>query len=92
MHPHVLMKERRQPVYASARADEGKTDSSAKLYENLTRRVFRTFYGRLAVVSYVKSDQEAVSSLSSFLKSGDVLVTLGAGDNRKLIGRIAQAL
>lgn len=81
-----------QPVYASARADGGNADSSAKLYENLTRRVFRTFYGRLAVVSYVKSDQEAVSSLSSFLKSGDVLVTLGAGDNRKLIGRIAQAL
>lgn len=79
-----------QGVYASARGDDDCRDESGRLYKALERQVFRTFYGRLATVSYCRSDEDAVASVSAFLTPGDVLVTLGAGDNRKLVGRIAQ--
>ena len=79
-----------QGVYASSRGDDDQSDESLRLFKALDRQVFRTFYGRLSSVFYRRSDDEAVESLSAFLEPGDVLVTLGAGDNRKLIGGIAQ--
>lgn len=79
-----------QNVYSSARSDGG-NEASLQLYKALEKKVFRTFYGRLNSVAYCDSDDEAVMRTASFLIPGDVLVTLGAGDNRALIDRIASA-
>lgn len=76
-----------QDAYASSRNDGG---SSLELYKALDRRVFRSLYTRLGTVVHVKDDEMAVSVLSSFLEDGDILVTLGAGDNRRLIPLIAK--
>ena len=79
-----------QNVYSSARSDGG-NEASLQLYKALEKKVFRTFYGRLNSVAYCDSDDDAVMRTASFLIPGDVLVTLGAGDNRALIDRIASA-
>ena len=76
-----------QDAYASSRNDGG---SSLELYKAIDRRVFRSLYTRLGTVVHVKDDEMAVSVLSSFLEDGDILVTLGAGDNRRLIPLIAK--
>lgn len=78
-----------QPVYASARQDGAESDAAWRLYKAVDRRVFRTFYGRLASVSYVHSNEDAACQLASFLQSNDILLSLGAGDNRALLQRIA---
>ena len=79
-----------QNVYSSARSDGG-NEVSFQLYKALEKKVFRTFYGRLNSVAYCDSDDDAVMRTASFLIPGDILVTLGAGDNRALIDRIASA-
>ena len=79
-----------QNVYSSARSDGG-NEASLQLYKALEKKVFRTFYGRLNSVAYCDSDDDAVMRTASFLIPGDILVTLGAGDNRALIDRIASA-
>lgn len=79
-----------QNVYSSARSDGG-NEVSLQLYKALEKKVFRSFYGRLSSVAYCDSDDDAVMRTASFLIPGDILVTLGAGDNRGLIDRIASA-
>ena len=81
-----------QKVYASARDDESSRDLSHELVRNLEREMFRSLYPRIMHVGEVRSDDEAVSGLSSFLLSGDICITMGAGDNRKLIGAVVSAL
>ena len=81
-----------QKVYASARDDESSRDLSHELIRNLEREMFRSLYPRIMHVGEVRSDDEAVSGLSSFLLSGDICITMGAGDNRKLIGAVVSAI
>lgn len=76
--------------YASARGDMAEDDPAAELYRRLERRVMRTFYGRLAVTSYVPDKESAAAVTASFLQDGDVCITMGAGDNRALISRMIE--
>lgn len=78
-----------QDLYSSARSDD---DASAadELYRLLDRHLTRTFYGRMGTVARVRGDDEAASRVASFLMPGDVLVTLGAGDNRRLVDKITK--
>lgn len=72
----------------AARGDGG--DEAVKdLCKALERKVFRSFYSRLSTVMWTPGDRDAASAAASFLQSGDILLTLGAGDNRKLIDTIA---
>lgn len=74
-----------QRTFASARGDGDEGEDSALLLERaLERRLFGRMHGRLGAVAYAASDAEAVSLASSWLMEGDILVTMGAGNNRKL--------
>lgn len=79
-----------QRVYASARGDDEKEDQAKRLADEIEKRAFRSFYQKLAVVEYVKTDEEAVGALSAFLQGGDVAVAMGAGDNRRLLKEIKE--
>ena len=78
-----------QDLYSSARSDD---DASAadELYRLLDRHLTRTFYGRMGTVARGRGDDEAASRVASCLMPGDVLVTLGAGDNRRLVDKITK--
>ncbi|MGN0907356.1 MAG: glutamate ligase domain-containing protein [Bullifex sp.] len=78
-----------QDIYKSARDDSSSRDLTGELLKGLEKEMFRTLYPRLLHSSRVSSDEEAVTALSSFLLSGDICITMGAGDNRKLIAGIA---
>ena len=73
----------------AARGDGGQ-ESALRLYKALDRQVFRSFYGRLDVACYTPTDSEAVLAAASCLQSGDILLTLGAGNNRHLAYEIAK--
>ena len=81
-----------QDVYTSARDDESDADLTGQLLKGLEREMFRTLYPRLMHASRVRSDAEAVNALSSFLQMGDICITMGAGDNRKLIEAVAEMI
>ena len=52
----------------------------------------QSFYKQLEDAVRTHTLPGAVSGLSSFLLSGDICITMGAGDNRKLIGAVVSAL
>lgn len=78
-----------QPTFASARGDGALGDDSAReLASALEKRMERHRFTRLGAVTLVKDDQEAASTAASWLMAGDILVTMGAGNNRFLTGGI----
>lgn len=78
-----------QKTYASARGDSDQgEDTALQLAEALQRKIDRTLYGKLSVVAYAATDDEAVRICASWLMEGDILVTMGAGNNRFLTSRI----
>lgn len=81
-----------QNVYSSARHDEVKENLSLALTKEIEKKVFRSFLSKINQVVYIKDDDSAVDIVSAFLLSGDVCITMGAGNNRKLIKRIIDKL
>ncbi len=78
-----------ESTFASARNDKPVGEDPAKeLACVLAKRMERTLYGKLGAVGYAVDDEEAVSISSGWLMEGDILVTMGAGDNRFLTQRI----
>ncbi|MDX9915403.1 MAG: Mur ligase domain-containing protein [Sphaerochaeta sp.] len=72
-----------QATYASARGDRGGEDPAYALYERLATI-------RPGRVRYARTDDEAIAVACSWLHEGAVCITMGAGNNRQLAGRIAQ--
>jgi UDP-N-acetylmuramate--alanine ligase len=81
-----------QHSYASARndADMGE-DPAALLGRELSAYTMKRYRTRLQAVSYAPDDETAVSCFSRWLQPGDLCITMGAGNNRFLGPRIAQA-
>ncbi|MCR5732866.1 MAG: hypothetical protein K6G51_08015 [Sphaerochaetaceae bacterium] len=77
----ILILER---VYGSARNDIQKEDSSLKLIKRIWEIKDRNNY------LYIPTDEECIRYVASFLKRGDVCITMGAGNNRSLIDRIIE--
>lgn len=77
-----------QTTFSSARNDKSSVDYAKKLSRELDKILFRTFSGTLSISSFAKDSEEAVAIASALLQSGDVCITMGAGDNRKLIDQI----
>jgi len=78
-----------QKTYASARGDSDQGgDAALLLAEALQRKIDRTLYGKLSAVAYAATDDDAVRICASWLMEGDILVTMGAGNNRFLTSRI----
>jgi UDP-N-acetylmuramate--alanine ligase len=81
-----------QHSYASARNDaEVSSDPAMLLEKALANHIMRTYRCRLQAVSYASDDETAVSMMSAWLQPGDLCITMGAGNNRLLGPRIAQA-
>ena len=81
-----------QHSYASARNDADLSEDPAILLKkNLSTHIMRTYRCRLQVVGYAPDDETAVSMMSAWLQPGDLCITMGAGNNRLLGSRIAQA-
>jgi len=80
-----------QSTYASARndKDEGK-DSALMLVKGLQDRMLRNFRNQCSASVYAQSEEEAVSLASAWLLSGDLCITMGAGNNRFLIEKIRE--
>lgn len=74
----------------AARGDGAGSSDAKELADRLDRKVFRSFYGRLSSVSWTPGDEQAAASAAAFLAPGDILLALGAGDNRKLLPRVAE--
>jgi len=87
MDADILFIER---TYASARVDDDKEDPAKELALMLQKTIDRTFYSKLSLVSYLPDDDAAVASVSRCLLDGDICITMGAGDNRRLIKRISE--
>ena len=79
-----------QDVYSSARKDNSNENLSKQLVKKIEKKMFRSLYSTISQVVYLPSDDMAVRVISSFLLSGDICITMGAGDNRKLIKRIVE--
>ena len=77
-----------QDVYSSARDDSSKENLSKILVKNIEKKMFRSLYSNISQVVYLPNDDMAVQVISSFLLTKDICITMGAGDNRKLIKRI----
>ena len=77
-----------QDVYSSARGDNSNENLSKQLVKKIEKKMFRSLYSTISQVVYLPCDDMAVRVISSFLLSGDICITMGAGDNRKLIKRI----
>ena len=73
-----------QSVYSSARGDVSSYDSSKLLIERIWEKKGRDNY------LYIPNEAECLSFVSSFLKRGDVCITMGAGNNRFLIDKIIE--
>jgi len=83
-----------QSCYGSARNDntlEGEEDMGNVLAQALSERIMRTTRCRLQACVYAKGDEEAVAIASGWLQPQDLCITMGAGNNRALTERIAQA-
>jgi UDP-N-acetylmuramate--alanine ligase len=81
-----------QASYASARNDKDAVKDPAKLLADaLSSNIMRTYRCRLQSVNYAPDDYTAVSMMSLWLQPGDLCITMGAGNNRLLGSRIAQA-
>jgi UDP-N-acetylmuramate--alanine ligase len=83
-----------QSCYGSARndnaLDEGQ-DMGEVLAHALGERIMRTTRCRLQGCIYAHDDEEAVAIASGWLQPQDLCITMGAGNNRALTERIAQA-
>ncbi len=73
-----------QSVYSSARNDEGSRDSSRALIERIREREDSERY------QYIPDPLECAARVASSLKTNDVCITMGAGDNRDLIEKIIE--
>ncbi len=72
-----------------ARSDIGcGEDIALTLEKELEKRSFRHFALSQNMVFYSKDLESALAIAKGILQSGDVLVTMGAGDNRKLIDHL----
>ncbi len=83
-----------QGCYASARddnKDEGGEDMGKVLAHAVSERIMRSTRCRLQASVYAQGDEEAVAIASSWLQPQDLCITMGAGNNRALSERIAQA-
>jgi UDP-N-acetylmuramate--alanine ligase len=83
-----------QSCYGSARNDntgEGEQDMGEVLSHALGERLMRTTRCRLQACVYARNDEETVAIASNWLQSQDLCITMGAGNNRALTERIAQA-
>ena len=83
-----------QSCYGSARNDntgEGDEDMGKILAHALSERIMRTTRCRLQASVYAQGDEEAVAIASCWLQPQDLCITMGAGNNRALSKRIAQA-
>ena len=81
-----------QDVYSSARDDRSKENLSRVLVKNIEKKVFRSLYGKASQVVYLEDNDMASQIIAAALLSGDICITMGAGDNRKLIKRIVDFL
>ncbi|WP_320130550.1 glutamate ligase domain-containing protein [uncultured Sphaerochaeta sp.] len=81
-----------QHSYASARNDVDELQDPAQLLSDaLSTRIMRTYRCTLQAVSYAPDDKAAVETAALWLQPGDLCITMGAGNNRYLSSRIAQA-
>lgn len=77
-----------EETFASARNDIEQEDQSMILSKKLTQHMFTHPSGTLSAVLHTESDEETVAAAASWLMDGDILVTMGAGNNRFLTQRI----
>lgn len=68
-------------IYASAREENPGSVDGTVLADAARKRIGR---GNLGAVHYVAEPEDALSLLSSLLESGDLFVTMGAGNNWRL--------
>ncbi len=83
-----------QACYGSAREDndaEGGEDMGQVLSRAVSARIMRSTRCRLQANVFAHSDEEAVAIASGWLQPQDLCITMGAGNNRALTERIAQA-
>ena len=69
------------PVYGSARELNQVINSFDDMAESIGRMLFEHVKNKHTKVSYYSSFLEAANYLSGTLSAGDVLITMGAGDN-----------
>ena len=72
------------PVYGSARELNQVINSFDDMAESIGRMLFEHVKNKHTKVSYYSSFLEAANYLSGTLSSGDLLITMGAGDNWKV--------
>ena len=83
-----------QSCYGSARNDnsfEGDEDMGKVLAHALGERIMRTTRCRLQASVYAQDSDAAVAIASGWLQPQTLCIAMGAGNNRALTGRIAQA-
>lgn len=80
-----------EQTYASLRGDDDK-GVAQELEKAIEKRMERHFLSASALPMYAPSDEEAIGMAASFLQEGDVCITMGAGDNRRLIRDIVQRI
>lgn len=81
-----------QRCYASAREDSGEGEDMGKVLSTMIgKKIMRTTRTRLQANVYSDSDEETVGIACGWLQPQDLCITMGAGNNRPLSARIAQA-
>lgn len=79
-----------QKTYASARGETADSDNARELAEKLSSRISRSLYGCLESAVYIEYDEDAAAFLADALGQNGVCISLGAGNNRPLLGRIIE--
>lgn len=78
-----------QKTYASARGETAASDNARILADRLEDRALKRMRGHLESAVYIEYDEDAAAYLAGSLGSGGVCVSLGAGNNSRILNMVS---